>query len=562
MHYPSTFPPLSIPDDVDLWSFLLGHKNRDFPVTKEILTCGETGRSYSWADIRSASIEFGKGLKALWGWKEGDVLAFYTPNSIDTPILTLGALWAGGIVSPANPLYTVDELAFQLRDSGAKALVTQPAYLATALSAAEKAGLAAERVVLLGPQRDPSGRTRHFSSIIRNASGCTVPGKEDYAKPPIRWQPRSDLAFLVYSSGTTGLPKGVGLTHYNMVANVLQASYVEGSQWRSRGGPDGKGDKQLGILPFFHIYGLTCGVLMSVYEGWQLVVLERFDMEKALRAIETYRITFTYVPPPVVLAFSKHPAVGRYDLSSLKVMHSGAAPLTRELTEAVWNRLRVPVKQGFGLSETSAVVCCQVVDEWAKFMGSVGKLMPNMEAKIVGDDGKEVAEGEAGELWLKGPNVFPGYFKNPERTKEAFSSDGFFKTGDVFRRDKHGNFYCVDRLKELIKYNGYPVPPAELEGVLLGHEEVADACVIGVEDHANATEVPRAYVVLREGVEASAAKVHELAEWVGAQVAPHKRLRGGIRFVDQVPKSPSGKVLRRVMREQAKKEQRASGVKL
>jgi acyl-CoA synthetase (AMP-forming)/AMP-acid ligase II len=309
-----------------------------------------------------------------------------------TPILTLGALWAGGIVSPANPLYTADELAFQLRDSGAKGLVTQPAYLTTALSAAEKAGLPAERVILLGPQRDPSGRTRHFSSIIGNN---TAAGRDDYAaKSPVRWQPRSDLSFLVYSSGTTGLPKGVGLTHYNMVANVLQASYVEGSQWRSRGGPDGKGDKQLGILPFFHIYGLTCGVLMSVYEGWQLVVLERFDMEKALRTIERYRITFAYVPPPVVLAFSKHPAVERYDLSSLKVLHSGAAPLTRELTDAVWNRLRVPVKQGFGLSETSAVVCCQTVDEWGKFMGSVGKLMPNMEARIVGEDGEEVGEGE------------------------------------------------------------------------------------------------------------------------------------------------------------------------
>ena len=182
-----------------------------------------------------------------------------------------------------------------------------------------------------------------------------------------------------------------------MVANILQASYVEGSQWRSHGGPDGLGDKQLGVLPFFHIYGLTCGVLMSLYEGWQLVVLPRFDMIKALEAIEKYKVTFAYVPPPVVLAFSKHEAVGRYDLSSLKVLHSGAAPLTRELTEKVWERLKVPVKQGFGLSETSAVVCCQVVDEWGKFMGSVGKLMPNMEARIVGEDGGEVGEGE---VWV------------------------------------------------------------------------------------------------------------------------------------------------------------------
>lgn len=298
----------------------------------------------------------------------------------------MGALWAGGIVSPANPLYTADELAFQLKDSGAKGLVTQGPYLKTAIAAAEVAGLSQDRIIILGTQRDPSGRFRHFSSI----RSISYTGR--YAKAKIH--PRRDLAFLVYSSGTTGLPKGVCLSHYNMVANLLQAAYVEGSQWRSAGGSDGKGDRQLGVLPFFHIFGLTCCVLMSLYSGWQLVVLERFEMEKALRAVEKYGITFAYVPPPVVLALGKHPAVDGYDLSSLKALHSGAAPLTRELTEAVWRRLRVPVKQGFGLSETSAVVCCQTVDEWAKFMGSVGKLMPNMEAKIVGEDGKEVAEGE------------------------------------------------------------------------------------------------------------------------------------------------------------------------
>lgn len=319
-----------------------------------------------------------------------------TNTNSQTPILTLGALWAGGIISPANPLYTVDELAFQLANSGARGLVTQPANLPTALAAAQKANLPLNRIILLGPHRDPSNRIAHFSSIRSTASPIHHP------RPPIT--PQTDLAFLVYSSGTTGLPKGVCLTHHNMVANILQASYVEGSQWRSRGGADGRGDKQLGVLPFFHIYGLTCGVLMSVHEGWQLVVLERFDMDKALRAIEAYGITFAYVPPPVVLAFSKHPAVEGRDLTSLKVLHSGAAPLTRELTEAVWERLRVPVKQGFGLSETSAVVCCQVVDEWGKFMGSVGKLMPNMEAKIVGEDGEEVGEGEVCfALWSTDP---------------------------------------------------------------------------------------------------------------------------------------------------------------
>ena len=342
MPYASSYPPIAIPGDVDLWSLVFDQKRRQFPTTKEIMTSGETGRTYSWADLRSASIEFGKGLQALWQWKKGDVLALYTPNSIDTAVVTLGALYAGGVVSPANPLYTVDELAFQLQDSGAKALVTQAPFLKTAVAAAAKAGIPESRIVLLGEHRDETGRFQHFSGIrSTNSKGKHYKASIDTDK---------DLAFLVYSSGTTGLPKGVCLTHLNMVANVLQSDYVEGNQWLPYGGFDGKGDKQLGVLPFFHIYGLTCSVLMSIYSGWQLVVLERFDMGKVLQTIQSYGITFTYLPPPVILAFAKHPLVDKYDLKSLKVLHSGAAPLTKELTEMVWNRLKIPYVQFVSLS--------------------------------------------------------------------------------------------------------------------------------------------------------------------------------------------------------------------
>ncbi|KAK4162168.1 hypothetical protein QBC43DRAFT_322514 [Cladorrhinum sp. PSN259] len=552
MPYQSTFASVRIPEDLDLWSLLFQDGQPPlFPPSQEILTCAETERSYTWADIRDASLTFGHGLQTLWSWEKGDVLAFYTPNSIDTPILTLGALWAGATISPANPLYTAEELAFQLRDSSAKALVTQLAYLPTAIEAAKKASLPLNRIILLGPKPGPSNsQFAHFTTLIPSRSSSIQPHKPSLS-------PTTDIAFLVYSSGTTGLPKGVCLTHTNMVSNLLQASATEGKQW-----PPSR-SIQLGILPFFHIFGLTCSVLLSIYSGWRLIVLERFHLNKALQAIQKYKINFAYVPPPVILAFGKDPLVDQYDISSLKCLHSGAAPLTQELTRAVWDRLKVPVKQGFGLSETSAVVCCQMINEWETFMGSVGKIMPNMEAKIVSEDGREVThENETGELWLRGPNVFKGYFKNPEKTKEAFSEDGFFKTGDVFRRDGEGNFYCVDRLKELIKYNGYPVPPAELEGILVGHKDVADACVIGIEDKNLATEVPRAYVVLRSGVKADDSKAQELVELVATKVAPHKKLRGGIRFVDQVPKSPSGKVLRRLMREQAKKEERATCSKL
>lgn len=192
---------------------------------------------------------------------------------------------------------------------------------------------------------------------------------------------------------------------------------------------------------------------MCAHTGWQVFLMSRFDLEKACQIIQDHKITFAYVPPPIVLAFGKHPAVDKYDLTSLKILHSGAAPLTNELLEVVWGRLKLPVKQGYGLSETSPATHVQLPDEWAKHMGSVGKLVPNMEAKIVDLDGKEVGPGEEGELWMKGPNVFDGYYKNAEKTKDAFSADGWFKTGDIFKIDKLGNYYCVDRLKELIKYS-------------------------------------------------------------------------------------------------------------
>lgn len=470
MAYQSSFPPIPIPE-TDLWSLIFRRdpKNVPFPETKgkpssispasmipqtnsipEIFTSAKTGVSYSLATVRQSAHEFGCGLKARWSWRKGEVLTLYTPNSIDTAATTMGTLWAGGIISPANPLYTVEELTRQLVDSGSKGLVTQLAHLPIAREAASRANLPESRIILLGEGRDNTGRVAHWSQM-RSA-------KYTYVFSRTAIEPKKDLAFLVYSSGTTGLPKGVCLTHHNMVSNVLQFAFMEGRTFHPSGGHDGKGDRQLGVLPLFHIYGLMCGILGSLYLGLEIVLLERFEMEEALRTIEKYRCTFAYVPPPIILAFGKHPAVDGYDLSSLKMLHSGAAPLTRELTEAVWKRLGVPVKQGFGLSESGSVTHVQSWDEWGKFMGSVGKLVPNMEARIVDEEGEVVKDGEAGELWLKGPNIFVGYYKQPEKTGEALTSDGWFKTGDVFRRDKYGNYFCVDRLKELIKYSKSPHP--------------------------------------------------------------------------------------------------------
>ncbi|KAL6871903.1 hypothetical protein J3F83DRAFT_621366 [Trichoderma novae-zelandiae] len=531
--------PVDIPL-VDIWSYYL-EQPRNYPADKPIFVDCDTGRSHSLAQIKHLALTLGQGLVHALQWRKGDVMALFTPNNIDVPVLNFGIQWAGGVSCPANPTYSAEELAQQLVDSGARALLTQKPLLETARRAAALAGLPAESVLLLGGGRDETGVHRHWTEIT--AEGARVVPQ----KPRI--DPVKDLAYLVYSSGTTGMPKGVMLNHYNIVAQARQGEQgdIRLISWDT--------DTQLGVLPFFHIYGLVIVLATSVFTGVPCIVLPKFEIEKACKLIQDHNITFMYVPPPIVLALGKHPVISKYDLSSLRWINSAAAPLSRELAVSVWDRLKVGVKQGYGLSETSPGVMIQLPEEWWKFQGSVGRLFPNMEAKIVDEDGTELGYNQSGELLLKGPNVFSGYWKRPEINKETFTEDGWYKTGDIFYCCPKGNFYITDRKKELIKYKGFQVPPAELEAKLIGREDVADVCVIGVWDKEQHTEIPRAYVVLRPGVPETEAKAREIADWLNAKVAPPKKLRGGVRFIKAIPKSQAGKILRRVLRDQVKKEE-------
>lgn len=541
----SLYPAFDVPN-VDLWTFMFERKDREFPDDKVMFVDAETNRSYTYAQVRSTALDFGTGLAAVWEWKKNDVLAIYSPNCIDTPAVLWGTHWAGGIVSPANPGYTVDELVFQLKDCGAKALVTQKAYLKNAVAACKKVGIEEDRIILIGDERDETMRFKHFSHI-RNLAGTSR-----YRKAKIN--PEKDLAFLVYSSGTTGHPKGVMLSHRNIVANVGMITIVEGRNLRWNGGRNNEGDKLLAFLPFFHIYGLTCLIHLAMYNGWTLIVMSKFDLERCCQHIQNYRITFVYVVPPVVLALGKHPIVSKYDLSSVRMMNSGAAPLTKELVETTYARLKIPIKQGYGLSETSPTTHTQTWESWRTRIGSVGPLLPNQTAKYMSPEETEVPCGQIGELWIKGPNIFLGYHNNPEGTKNALTEDGYFKTGDVGFQDENGSFFITDRVKELIKYKGFQVPPAELEGLLASHPDIIDVAVIGIEDRERATEVPRAYVVPKKGVEASKETEQRIMDWLAGKVANHKRLRGGVKFVDEVPKSASGKILRRVLKDRVKAE--------
>ncbi|KAF2176717.1 4-coumarate-CoA ligase-like protein [Zopfia rhizophila CBS 207.26] len=546
----SRYPPLNIPD-TDIWGLLFEREDREYPDDKVIYMDPYTSRSYSYAQVKSTAVDFGKGLKALWDWQKGDVLVLYTPNCIDTPAVTWGCHWAGGILSPANPGYTADELVFQLKDSGARAVVTQLPFIQTAKEAASRVGIPENRIIIIGDQRDPTGVVKHFTSI-RNISGTAR-----YRRTKLK--PEDDLAFLVYSSGTTGHPKGVMLTHRNIVANILQIKAGEGGNLSWNDGLTGEGDKLLAFLPFFHIYGLTCLIHQSLYSGLQLIVMPKFNLEDFCRFIQDHKITFSYVVPPVVLLLSKHPVVSKYDLSSIRMMNSGAAPLTKELVAALHDRLKVPIKQGYGLSETSPTTHTQPWKDWNKTIGAVGTLLPSQTAKYMSPEGKEVPAGERGELWIKGPNVFKGYLNNTEMTAQALTHDGYFKTGDVGYQDKDGNFYITDRVKELIKYKGFQVPPAELEGILAAHPHVNDVAVIGVYNKEQATEVPRAYVVPAGGLGKGEKEAQEIVDWMDQKVAGHKKLRGGVRFVEEIPKSVSGKILRRVLKLKAQEE--AEGMK-
>jgi acyl-CoA synthetase (AMP-forming)/AMP-acid ligase II len=365
--------------------------------------------------------------------------------------------------------------------------------------------------------------------------GSTAP------EPQVDIDPVEDVAALPYSSGTTGVPKGVMLTHRSIATNLSQLAPCM---------PMGPGDRILAVLPFFHIYGLTALMIAPLRQGATVVVLPRFDLDTFLGAIEKHRITGLYVAPPIVLALAKHPAVDGYDLSSLKYVISAAAPLDAELAAACSRRLGLPpVGQAYGMTELSPGTHVVPLDAENPPPGSVGKLIAGTEMRIISldDPHKDVGVGERGEIVIRGPQVMKGYLGRPEATAAMIDADGWLHTGDVGYADEGGWLYVVDRVKELIKYKGFQVAPAELEALLLTHPGIADAAVIGVYDTDN-NERPHAYVVRQPTAEDLTEG--EVMEYVAARVAPYKKIRRVV-FIDGVPRAASGKILRRELRERA-----------
>ncbi|KAJ3417284.1 hypothetical protein HDV05_005740 [Chytridiales sp. JEL 0842] len=479
------------------------------------------------------------GLYESWGFKKWDCVGIYSGNHLDYPVAVHAIIKAGGTVSPANPTYLPSELLYQLKDSGAKYVITSSALLPAALEAASGAGIPRERILLFdGAHQGLKGLRDLFSK-----KGGSV--KVAFTKDELWSMP----AYLCYSSGTTGRSKGVQTTHRNLVSNLFQTIAFE--KFNDDHTPN---DVFVGVLPFYHIYGLNLSLHFAPFCGHTVVVVPKFELEPFLGYLSKYNVGLAHIVPPIALAFAKHPIVDKFKFPKLRALCSGAAPLSGDLVHAIKARLGINTVQGYGMTELSPIAIFSSTKKVVP--GSSGFLMPNMEAKLVDpSNGQEISGkdliGKEGELWLRGPNVMKGYHNNEKATKETIDEEGWLHTGDIAVMDKDGYFYIVDRIKELIKYKGLQVAPAELEAHLLTHPSVADAAVIGRPDEA-AGEVPRAYVVLKPGAETT--KATDIQDFIQTKVAQHKRLRGGVKFIDAIPKAASGKILRRVLRDQDTKE--------
>ncbi|KAJ9649292.1 hypothetical protein H2199_000067 [Coniosporium tulheliwenetii] len=474
-----------------------------------------------------------------------DVVSCINTGTHLVPLLFYAVVAAGGAFSAASSASTPVELARTLKMGESKLLVCTEDLRDVALKAAKEAGLREDKVLVMGGSEEGQWGLRGAGDLK------DVPISEeklDWPRITDQKELEDSLIVLIYSSGTTGLPKGVRLSHTNLVAETIIT--LEPLKAYMRAHNPSFEYRTLAHLPTAHIAGIQGYLINPFYMGGPAYWMPRFDFVQFLEYNKKYRVTFFFTVPPIYLLIAKSPLVtDQFDTCEFAV--SGAAPLGKELQHAASAKLgkgKIMISQTWGLSETTGSITL-LPHGRQDDTGSVSCLVPNAIARIVDDEGKDVPVGQPGEVIVKAPIVTKGYHKNPEANKEAFI-DGWFRTGDI-ALFKDGMFYIVDRKKELIKYKGLQVAPAELEALLLSHPLILDAAVIGVE--AEGTEVPRAYVV----ADRQKMPPEKIEAFVADNVADYKRLRGGVVYLDAIPKSPSGKILRKDLREMARREGRA-----
>jgi 4-coumarate--CoA ligase len=510
--FQSPYGDVTVPDQSVTQTLFDGLVGRE---DKVAVIDGPSGREITAGALMTQIKALAGGLTAR-GVLPGGTVAILAPNIPEYPALFHGVAWGGGTVTTINPTYTPPEIKHQLQDAGATMLITISMFEEAARTA--MVGTDCRDLVVLDGGGDGA-------LGLADISGAELP-----EQVPGDWA--NDVVVLPYSSGTTGKPKGVMLTHRNLVANVTQTAAMAMIT---------ETDKAIAFLPFFHIYGMTVMMNLFLNQRAAIITMPRFDLEMYLRLIQEHRATRLFVVPPVALGLAKHPMVDAYDVSSVTEVFSGAAPLGAEIEAAVGTRFGANSVQGYGMTELSPVSHMTRGD--AIRHGSSGQLVPSTECRIVDPDTMEdLPAGLEGELWVRGPQVMKGYLNNAAATEETMADDGWLRTGDLAEIDEDGFMFIRDRLKELIKYKGFQVAPAEVEAALCGCDGVTDAAVIGRVDP-EAGELPIAFVVTSGAVKEADLRAH--CEGCLA----HYKHPVEYRFVDSVPKSASGKILRRELRD-------------
>jgi long-chain acyl-CoA synthetase len=516
------------------------------------------GKKITFKELAVLTKKFATALAEL-RVKKGNVVALYLPNCPQFVIAYYGAMRLGAIVTAISPLAREREVEYQVNDSGAETLVALDVFHPAVESVWKKTKL--HNVIVTSMADYMPSALAFLGKLLKRIPTRKVepkPGlyffKNLIAKyppnpPKVEINPREDIAVFQYTGGTTGLPKGAMLTHMNLVANAYQCY-----EWMGAAGLKEGEEVSLAVLPWFHIYGMTVALNIGPVAGATIVVLPRFDPEEVLRAIQEHRVTLFPGVPTLYAMLVNHPNIKKYDLKSVKFCISGAAPLPPEVQRRFMELTGGVLVEGYGLSEASPVTHCNPLDKTLKLVkiGSIGVPFPNTDAKIVDPEtSKDLPVGEIGELAVKGPQVMKGYWNRPEETREVLK-DGWLLTGDLAKMDEDGYFYIVDRKKDMIKYKGHSVYPRELEDVLYEHPAVKLCAVIGKPDPV-AGEIPKAFVVLKEGAKATP---EELMKFVNEKVAPYKAIRE-LEIVSELPMSAAGKILRRVLREQELKKMEA-----
>lgn len=519
--YKSKFPLITDLPETSTWHFVF-ENDKGTPDDKVIYQDGITDRKITYGELRTLTKRMAHGLRNGLGLEKGDRVLIFSSNSILYPALVQSTQAAALVCSLANSGYSASELVHQITDSKPRVLVAGKEVICIAREALKLAKSNAKLYLL---EEETADNVKSIWSLMT---------KDELTPEKISAKDAHKVAFMCYSSGTTGKAKGVESTHYNLTSVIRQVIATEPESYTSE-------ERWLGFLPLYHMYGHFFMSFLAPYVGATVVIIPKFDFALYLSLIQKHKITLGHIVPPIAVLLTKDPRVSKYDLTTIKSWRCGAAPLAAELSNALLDRCKIPILGGYGMTESTCVISMSpMVGENPH--GASGLLVPNMEAKL-----------DNGELLVRGPNIMKGYHNNDKANKETFTSDGWMRTGDIVHFDERGNLFVVDRLKELIKYKAFQVPPADLEDLLLQHPSVSDSAVIGIYDKAQATELPRAYVVLAPGTKKDGIE-QQIIDWVAAKVSNHKRLRGGVVVLDAVPKSASGKILRRVLRDQAQKE--------